>query len=115
MKLDKLFQSLLLTGAVIVFISAPARSEEVREDTQAKSSTATTGKSTSNDTVAVTDQEFVSSKSPLLAPSNRTTRHFPSIVANSLRKAKAKNIPQLNEVEPFPKVQNYLYSRQPQK
>ncbi|YAF98113.1 MAG: TonB-dependent siderophore receptor [Nodularia sp. CChRGM 3473] len=100
MKLDKLFQSLLLTGAVIVFISAPARSEEVREDTQAKSSTATTGKSTSNDTVAVTDQEFVSSKSPLLAPSNRTTRHFPSIVANSLRKAKAKNIPQLNEVEP---------------
>ncbi|MBE9052034.1 TonB-dependent siderophore receptor [Nostocales cyanobacterium LEGE 11386] len=99
MKLDKLFQSLLLTGAVIVFISAPARSEEVREDTQAKSSTATTGKSTSNDTVAVTDQEFIGSKSPLLTLSNRTTRHFPSIVANSLRKAKAQNIAQLNQIE----------------
>ncbi|MEH2156334.1 TonB-dependent siderophore receptor [Nostoc sp.] len=32
MKLDKLFQSLLLTGAVVVLINTPARSEEVGED-----------------------------------------------------------------------------------
>ncbi|MBW4510684.1 MAG: TonB-dependent receptor [Scytonematopsis contorta HA4267-MV1] len=32
MKLDKLFQSLLLTGAVITFISSSALAEEVRED-----------------------------------------------------------------------------------
>ncbi|MHC5747620.1 MAG: TonB-dependent siderophore receptor [Nostoc sp.] len=32
MKLDKLFQSLLLTGAVVVLINTPARSEDVGED-----------------------------------------------------------------------------------
>ncbi len=36
MKLDKLFQSLLLTGAAIVFVGTPAKSEEIREDTQGK-------------------------------------------------------------------------------
>ncbi|MBE9054429.1 hypothetical protein IQ243_29420 [Nostocales cyanobacterium LEGE 11386] len=42
MKLDKLFQSLLLTGTVVVLISTPARSET----NQGESSTVTVGEST---------------------------------------------------------------------
>ncbi|MUL39558.1 TonB-dependent siderophore receptor [Gloeocapsopsis dulcis] len=67
MKLDKLFQSLLLTGVVVVLLSTPARSEK----TQDGSSTATVEKSALHDAIAITDKEFVSSKSPVLASSNR--------------------------------------------
>ncbi|MBG1261088.1 TonB-dependent siderophore receptor [Nostoc commune] len=37
MKLDKLFQSLLLTGAVVVLLNTPARSEDVRGDAKGES------------------------------------------------------------------------------
>ncbi|MEH2046645.1 TonB-dependent receptor plug domain-containing protein [Nostoc sp.] len=50
MKLDKLFQSLLLTGTVVLFISTPGKGEEVREDIQGKSFTQVIGKSTSPQT-----------------------------------------------------------------
>jgi iron complex outermembrane receptor protein len=99
MKLDKLFQSLLLTGAVVVFISTPARSEE----TQGESSTATVRKSTFKDTLGVRVQESVNRKSPVLASSNRKHRHFPSQVASSLGNAKSdksnRKILQLSEIE----------------
>ncbi|MHC5748424.1 MAG: TonB-dependent receptor plug domain-containing protein, partial [Nostoc sp.] len=99
MKLDKLFQSLLLTGAVVVFISTPARSEE----TQGESSTATVRKSTFQDTLRVRVQESVNSQSPVLASSNRKHRHFPSQVASSLGNAKSeksnKKILQLSEIK----------------
>jgi iron complex outermembrane recepter protein len=99
MKLDKLFQSLLLTGAVVVFISIPAKSEE----TQGESSTATVRKSTFKDTLGVRVQESVNSKSPVLASSNRKHRHFPSQVASSLGNAKSeksnRKILQLSEIE----------------
>ncbi|MEH1894400.1 MAG: TonB-dependent siderophore receptor [Nostoc sp.] len=50
MKLDKLFQSLLLTGTVVLCISAPGKGEEVREDVQGESFTKVIGKSTSPQT-----------------------------------------------------------------
>ncbi|MGJ5676041.1 MAG: TonB-dependent siderophore receptor [Nostochopsis sp.] len=46
MKLDRFFQSLLLTGAVIVFISTPVKGQETTEGIQRESSTQTSGKST---------------------------------------------------------------------
>jgi len=91
MKLDKLFQSLLLTCTVVVLISTPARSKEVREDVKGKLSIGTVEKSTFNDTITVTDKEF-----------DRKPRHFASQVASSLRNAKSdqlnKNIFQLSEI-----------------
>ncbi|MDZ7960272.1 MAG: TonB-dependent siderophore receptor [Aulosira sp. DedQUE10] len=99
MKLDKLFQSLLLIGAVVVLIDTPARSEDVKGE----SSIATVGKSTFNDTVAVTDKGFAQRKSPVLSLSNRKSRHQESQVKSSLQRAKSdkstKNIPQLSETE----------------
>ncbi|MGV0103006.1 TonB-dependent siderophore receptor [Nostoc sp. DSM 114160] len=50
MKLDKLFQGLLLTGTVVLCISTPSKGEEVREDVQGKSFTQVIGKSTSPQT-----------------------------------------------------------------
>lgn len=103
MKLDKLFQSLLLTGAVVVFISTPGRSEEVREDVEGELSTVTVGKATFNDTLAVTDKEFAHSKSLVLSPSNRKPRHQESQFLSSLRKVKSdeisKKIFQLSEIK----------------
>jgi iron complex outermembrane receptor protein len=63
MKLDKLFQSLLLTGVVVALISTPARSEK----TQGGSSTATVEKSTFHDASAITGKALVNSKSPVSA------------------------------------------------
>ncbi|MBW4569124.1 MAG: TonB-dependent siderophore receptor [Tolypothrix carrinoi HA7290-LM1] len=97
MKLDKLFQSLLLTGAVVLLVGTPATCEEVREDKIGKSSTQTVGKSI-DDKVAVTD-----TKSPVSAQRNRKPRHFQSQIASSLGRVKSdessKNIPQLSEIE----------------
>ncbi|MBF2064131.1 MAG: TonB-dependent siderophore receptor [Calothrix sp. C42_A2020_038] len=99
MKLDKLFQSLLLTGAVVVLISTPARSET----NQGESSTATVGESTFKDTVGARFQEFVNSKSPVLTLSNRKHRYFQSQVASSLQREKSdqsnRNTIQLSEIE----------------
>jgi iron complex outermembrane recepter protein len=69
MKLDQMFQSLLLTGAVVVSISTPVKGEEVRKDVQGKSRTATVGRFTLDNLVAV--QKFALTKSPILAPSNK--------------------------------------------
>jgi len=110
MKLDKLFQSLQLIGAVILLISTPAKAEEVREDGIGEYYTATVGKSTSDEKVGVTDEEFALpkagvaiAKSPVLAPSTRKPRLKESQIANLLPRAKAneasKNIPQLSEIE----------------
>ncbi|MFN6470972.1 MAG: TonB-dependent siderophore receptor [Nostoc sp. SerVER01] len=74
MKLDRFFQSLLLTGAVVVCISTPAQGEEVREDVQGKSSTQTVRKSKSD---AVTDatsaQMLVQSPTPTNPPNPEQT------------------------------------------
>ncbi|WP_375501073.1 TonB-dependent siderophore receptor [uncultured Nostoc sp.] len=50
MKLDKLFQSLLLTGTFVLCISTPSKGEEVREDFQGESFIQVIGKSTSPQT-----------------------------------------------------------------
>ncbi|MEI1375911.1 TonB-dependent siderophore receptor [Nostoc sp.] len=103
MKLDKLFQSLLLTIAVMVFISTPTRSEEARENVEGELSPVTVGKSTFNDTLAVTDKEFAHSKSSVLSPSNRKPRHQESQFLGSLGRVKSdeasKKISQLSEIE----------------
>ncbi|BDA68775.1 ferrichrome-iron receptor [Calothrix sp. PCC 7716] len=105
MKLDQVFQSLLLTGAVVVFISTPAKGEEVRKDIQGKSSTATVGKFTLGNLVAVTGQEFALTKSSVLTPSSIKNRLKEGKILNSLRGSKfdeaSKNISQLSEVQ-FP-------------
>ncbi|MCC5619453.1 TonB-dependent siderophore receptor [Nostoc sp. CHAB 5836] len=103
MKLDKFFQTLLLTGAVIVVINTPAKGEEVREDIQGKSSTQRVGKSTLDQQLAGTDKKITSRKSSVLAPSTRKSRLFKSQIASSLQRAKSdktsKNIRQLSEIE----------------
>ncbi|MUG96476.1 TonB-dependent siderophore receptor [Scytonema sp. UIC 10036] len=110
MKLDKLFQSLHLTGAVILLIGTPAICEEVREDGIGEYYTATGGKSTLDEKVGVTDEEFALpkagvaiAKSPVLTPSTRKPRLKESQIANLLPRAKAneasKNIPRLSEIK----------------
>ncbi|MBD6618561.1 TonB-dependent receptor [Komarekiella sp. 'clone 1'] len=102
MKLDKFFQSLLLTSAVVVVMNTPAKGEEVQEDVQSKSSSQRIGKS-ALDKIAVTGKKFTSNKSPVLAPSNKKSRLFKSQIVSSLQRAKSdktsKNIRQLNEIE----------------
>ncbi|BBD64366.1 ferrichrome iron receptor [Nostoc commune NIES-4072] len=102
MKLDKFFQTLLLTGAVVVVINAPAKGEEVREDIQGKSSTQRVGKSALDQKLAVTDKKFANRKSSVLAPSTRKSRLFKSQIASSLQRVSdktSKNIRQLSEIE----------------
>jgi len=102
MKLDKFFQSLLLTSAVVVVMNTPAKGEEVQEDVQSKSSSQRIGKS-ALDKIAVKDKKFTSSKSPVLAPSTKKSRLFKSQIVSSLQRAKSdktsKNIRQLNEIK----------------
>ncbi|MDZ8110289.1 MAG: TonB-dependent siderophore receptor [Nostoc sp. DedQUE12a] len=77
MKLDRFFQSLLLTGAVVVCVSAPAQSGELTEDVQGESSTQTIRKSTLDEKVAVTDptsaQMLVQSPTPTNPPNPEQT------------------------------------------
>ncbi|MEH1798886.1 MAG: TonB-dependent receptor [Nostoc sp.] len=94
MKLDKFFQSLLLTGAVVVVINTPAKGEEVREDVQGKSSTQRVGKSALDEKVAVTDKKFANSKSPVLAPSSKKSQ-----LLKTKSDKTSKNIRQLSEIE----------------
>lgn len=86
MKLDKLFQSLLVTGAVVIFLSTSAKGEQVQEDGIGKSSVLT-----------------FSSRKPRLGQAQ---------VANSLQTKKSdepnKKIPQLSEIEHFPKSADLL-------
>jgi iron complex outermembrane recepter protein len=97
MKLDKLFQSLLLTGVVVLLVGTPATCEEVRKNRIGKSSTQTVGKSI-DDKVAVTD-----TKSPVSAQRNRKPRRFQSPIASSLGRVKSdqssKNIRSVGEIE----------------
>ncbi|MBX9257858.1 TonB-dependent receptor [Desmonostoc muscorum CCALA 125] len=103
MKLDRFFQSLLLTGAVVVFINTPAKGEQVREDVQGESSTQRVGKSRFDRKVAVTDKEFVISKSQVSAPSTRKPRLLKFQLGSPLQRSKSdettKNILQLSEIE----------------
>ncbi|NJM72085.1 MAG: TonB-dependent siderophore receptor [Scytonema sp. RU_4_4] len=112
MKLDKLFQSLLLTGTVVLFISTPATCEEVREDVQGESFTQGIGKSTLDEKVAVKDKDkefalpkagVAIAKSPVDLLRPRKTRLKESQTASSPHRAKSgeasKNIPQLSEIE----------------
>jgi iron complex outermembrane receptor protein len=86
MKLDKSFQSLLLTGAVVIFLSTPATCEEVQEDGIGKSS--------------------------VLAPSYRKLKVRQLQVPSSLQSKKSdkptKKILQLSEIEHFPKSADVL-------
>ncbi|GAX38400.1 TonB-dependent receptor [Nodularia sp. NIES-3585] len=90
MKLDKLFQSLLLTGAVVVLTNTPSRGKEVLKDTEGESSSATVADSRFKDTVTVRNQEFSVSKSPALASSDRKPRYGESQVEISLPNIKSK-------------------------
>ncbi len=103
MKLDKFFQSLLLTSAVVVVIGTAAKGEEVPEDVQSKSSTQRVGKSTLDRQLAVTDKKFVIKKSQVLASSTRKSRLLKFQLGSSLQQAKSdettKNILQLGEIE----------------
>ncbi len=101
MKLDRFFQTLLLTGAVVVFVSTAAKGEEVPEDVQGESSTQRVGKSTLDELdeqVAVTDRE-----SQVLAPNIKKLRLQQSQIRSSLPRPKSdettKNILQLSEIE----------------
>ncbi|MFN6534904.1 MAG: TonB-dependent siderophore receptor [Nostoc sp. EkiNYC01] len=100
MKLDRFFQSLLLTGAVVVFINTPAKGEQVREDVQGESSTQRIGKSRLDPRVAVTD---VISKSQVSVPNTRKPRLLKFQLGSPLQRAKSdettKNISQLSEIE----------------
>jgi len=77
MKLDRFFQSLLLTSAVVVCVSAPAQGGEVTEDVQSESSTQTIRKSTLDEKVAVTNptsaQMLVQSPTPTNPPNPEQT------------------------------------------
>ncbi|MBL1201292.1 MAG: TonB-dependent receptor [Nostoc sp. GBBB01] len=103
MKLDRFFQSLLLTSAVVVVIGTAAKGEEVPEDVQGKSSTQRVGKSTLDRQLAVTDKKFVIKKSQVLASSTRKSRLLKFQLGSSLQQAKSdettKNILQLGEIE----------------
>ncbi|MEH1807640.1 TonB-dependent siderophore receptor [Nostoc sp.] len=68
MKLDKLFQSLLLTGMVFVCLSAPAKGEEVQEDVQGESFTQVIGKSTSPQTASGKASKNISQLSEIELP-----------------------------------------------
>ncbi|MFN6519252.1 MAG: TonB-dependent siderophore receptor [Nostoc sp. CreGUA01] len=101
MKLDRFFQTLLLTGAVVVFVSTAAKGEEVPEDLQGESSTQRVGKSTLDELdeqVAVTDRE-----SQVLTPNIKKLRLQQSQIRSSLPRPKSdettKNILQLGEIE----------------
>jgi iron complex outermembrane recepter protein len=99
MKIDKLFQSLLLTSAVVLLVGTPAKSEEVREDGIVQPSSQTIEKFI-DDKFTVTNAQ---SKSPVSVPSSRKPRQFQSQIANSLSRVKSdkpiNNIPQLSDVE----------------
>ncbi|MBW4602160.1 MAG: hypothetical protein KME29_21955 [Calothrix sp. FI2-JRJ7] len=85
MKLDKLFQNLLLLG-VVAFASTPAKSEEVQESVQNKITTKTQHKSTLNSTGAVTGNS-----SPIKKSSSRKPRLFVSQVPSSQQAAKSSD------------------------
>jgi len=97
MKIDKLFQSLLLTSGVVFLVATPAKSEEVPEDGIVQPSTQTVEKF-----ITLTDAQ---SKSPVSSPSSRKPLLFQSQVANSLTRIQSdqaiNNIPRLSEIE-FP-------------
>ncbi|MBW4477600.1 MAG: TonB-dependent siderophore receptor [Tolypothrix brevis GSE-NOS-MK-07-07A] len=99
MKIDKLFQSLLLTSAVVLLVGTPAKSEEVREDGIVQPSSQTIEKLI-DDKFTVTNAQ---GKSPVSVPSFRKPRQFQSQIANLLSRVKSdkpiNNIPQLSDVE----------------
>jgi iron complex outermembrane receptor protein len=103
MKLDKFFQSLLLTGVIAIFISIPAKGEEVQEDIQGRPSTETVGKSALDEKVAAKDKEFAIAKSPVNLLRSRKPRLKQSQSASSPQRVKSdeasKNITQLSEIE----------------
>ncbi|MFB2772368.1 TonB-dependent siderophore receptor [Pelatocladus sp. BLCC-F211] len=107
MKSDRFFQSLLLTGVVVVFISTPVKAQDASEDIQDQ----TSGKSTLG-------KEFVITKSPRLASNTRKTRLQKSQIASSQQRAKSdkttKNIPQLREIQlPATNAQRLVQSPTP--
>ncbi|MEB3219812.1 MAG: TonB-dependent receptor [Nostocales cyanobacterium 94392] len=98
MKLDQLLQSLLVTSAVVFFISTPAKTEEIQKDGISKYSVDRVGKSSNAKKVAGT-------KSPVLVSNFRKPRTFQPSTASSVDKANlhepGKNILQLSEIK-FP-------------
>jgi iron complex outermembrane receptor protein len=111
-KLDKLFQSLLLTGGVVLFLTAPASSEEIRKKVQGDSSKKTLRQTTSNATGAVTDKGFVTTQSPIFAPRPRKQRvDLSQILSSAISARKAEpttKIPHLSEIEQISKSADVL-------
>lgn len=103
MKLDKCFQSLLLTSAVIVFMTIPARSEEVQAAGQDESSSQAVRKSTLDEKLAVTDREIATNKTPILASKAKKPRiiqpQVPTFGILAASDRAIKKIPQLSEIE----------------
>jgi iron complex outermembrane recepter protein len=111
MKLDKLFPSLLLTGTFVLFMTSPAKAEEVRENGKSKVSTQAIGESTLDEKVVATD-----SKSPVLAQKNKKPRNFQPQIASSLGQVKSdkpiNSIPQLSEIQ-FPATSTQMLVQTP--
>ncbi|BAZ37909.1 ferric aerobactin receptor [Calothrix sp. NIES-4101] len=99
MKIDKLFQSLLLTSAVVFLTGNSAKGEEVAGDGIIQSSTQRKEGKFIYDKFAITD---VQSKSSESVPNSQHLRELQSHTANYLSPVKSdrpRNIPQLNEIE----------------
>ncbi|MEH2023726.1 TonB-dependent siderophore receptor [Nostoc sp.] len=110
MKLDKFFQSLLLTGAVVVVTSTPTKGQEIPEDIQGKPFTETVGKSALDKKVTVIDKEFAKAtpkagiaKSPVDLLRSKKNRLKESQIVSSPQTAKSgeatKKILQVSEIE----------------
>ncbi len=107
MKLDKMFQSLLLTSAAIVFIITPAKGKEVPKDVEGKSSTVTPGKPTSNGTGTVTDKELAVTKFSVFALKSRKAQ-VPSSLISVNSAQPTRKIVHLSEIEQFSKSASLL-------
>jgi iron complex outermembrane recepter protein len=107
MKLDIMFQNLLLTSAAIVFIVTSAQGGEVPENEIGKTPTVTPVKSTSNHTGKVTDKGLAIMEFPILVPKSRKTQ-VPRGVISAKSAQPIKNIPQISEIEHFAKSASIL-------
>jgi iron complex outermembrane recepter protein len=111
MKIDKFFQSLLLTSAVVLLVGTPARGKEARNDEIVRSTTQTVEESLKNRLVVPNTH-----KSPQSVSNSRRPRQLQNPLANTLSQVKSDkastNIPQLGDIE-FPANSAELLVQQP--
>ncbi|GAB1539472.1 TonB-dependent siderophore receptor [Scytonema sp. NUACC21] len=107
MKLDTMFQNLLVTSVAIVFIITPAKGKEKPEDVQGKSSAITPSQPTSNDTGKVTNKALAVTGSSRFATKSKKIQ-IPSSPISVNSAQPTKKIPQLSEIEHFFKSASVL-------